>query len=129
MQLGGFLSITAALALVGTARSQELSRGEIAFRAHCIGCHSIACNRSGPKLQEIFGRKAGSIADFKSYTRALKESGIVWSEESLDAFLRDPGKLVPGSAMAYVVRVERSDERSELIKYLRRQDRSIDLCG
>ena len=129
MQLGGPFAFVAALAFAGVACPQEISRGEVAFRAHCIGCHSIACNRGGPKLQDILGRRAGSVADFKRYTRALQESGIVWSEDSLDAFLRDPGKLVPGTAMAYVVRVQDSDDRSEIIKYLRRQDRTIDLCG
>jgi cytochrome c len=106
----------------------RLSRGEVAFRAHCIGCHSIACNRAGPRLQDVLGRKAGSVADFKAYTRALKESGIVWSDESIDAFIRDPGRLVPGSAMAYVVRVESAEDRKAIFGYLHRQDRSIDLC-
>ena len=128
MHLLRILSLAAVLAFATAVGAQQLSRGERAFRAHCIGCHSIACNRGGPKLQDVFGRKAGSIADFNAYTRALKESGIVWSEESIDALLRDPGRLVPGTAMAYVVRVESPEDRREIIKYLRRQDRSIDLC-
>lgn len=110
-----------------SAPPKAVSSGEVAFRAHCIGCHSIGCNRSGPKLQDIFGRKAGSVIDFK-YMPGLKESGIVWSEETLDALLRDPGRLIPGTVMASVVRVENADDRREILKYLRQQDRSIDLC-
>jgi cytochrome c2 len=45
-------------------------------------------------------RGAGSVADFKNYTAALKESGIVWSEEAIDAFLRDPEKAIPGTSMS-----------------------------
>ena len=110
-----------------SVQSKDPTPGEIAFRAQCIGCHSIGCNRQGPKLEGIFGREAGSVADYK-YTSALEQSGIVWTEETLDALLRDPGKLVPGTVMASVVRVESAKDRRNIIDYLRRQDRSIDLC-
>lgn len=106
----------------------KLPRGEVPFRAYCIGCHSISCNRGGPKLQDIFNRKAGTIADFKFYTESLRNSGIVWSDESLDAFLRDPGKLVPGTGMAAIGRVDSAKDRRDIIAYLHRQDKSIDLC-
>lgn len=110
------------------AAGKTPSAGEIKFRAHCIGCHSIGCNRAGPKLLGIFGRKAGTVVDFASYTAALRGANIVWSEESLDAFLREPAKLIPGTSMAAVVRVDSAEDRRDIIAYLRRQDRSIDLC-
>jgi len=120
-----------ALALVvlnaHAAPPPKLARGEVQFRAHCIGCHSIACNRAGPKLQDIFNRKAGTVADFK-YTESLRNSGIVWSDESLDAFLRDPRKLVPGTTMAAIGRINSAKDRQDIIAYLHRQDKSIDLC-
>jgi len=120
--------LLAALTITATSvQSKDPTPGEIAFRGHCIACHSIGCNRLGPKLEDIFGRKAGSLADF-NYTSSLQKSGIVWTEKSLDALLRDPGKLVPGTVMASVVRVESATERRDIIEYLRRQDRSIDLC-
>ena len=124
--LPALLSILPLIAVA--AQPKAISRGEVAFRAHCMGCHSIGCNRSGPKLQDIFGRKAGSIVDFK-YMPGLRESGIVWSVETLDALLKDPGRLIPGTVMASVVRVENADDRREILKYLRQQDRSIDLCS
>jgi cytochrome c len=128
----GLLACVALLVLVtigeAGAAPARLAPGEAQFRAYCIGCHSIGCNRGGPKLEGIFGRKAGAVADFRHYSEALKQSGIVWSEASLDAFLREPASLVPGTYMAAMGRVAGARDRRSIIAYLRRQDRSIDLC-
>jgi len=48
----------------------------------------------------VVGRKAGSVADY-DYSPALKASGKVWTVESLQAFVTDPGKAVPGNKMDY----------------------------
>jgi cytochrome c len=122
------LSLALAPLIGQAAPLPELPRGEAQFRAYCIGCHSIACNRAGPKLQDIFNRRAGTVADFKSYTQGLRTSGIVWTDETLDEFLRDPGKLVPGTWMAAIGRIDGAEDRRDIIAYLHRQDRSIDLC-
>ena len=106
----------------------QVQRGNKLFRESCIGCHSVACNRLGPKLEGLFGRKAGSVADFKGYSPELQASGIVWTDETLDVFLRDPVKMVPGTSMSFVGRIEKVNERKDLIAFMRRQDRSFDLC-
>jgi cytochrome c len=108
--------------------NDTLERGDTLFRVKCGACHSVACNRQGPKLEGLFGRRAGGVADFKQYTAELKASGIVWTDETLDAYLRDPGKLVPGTSMDSWGRVENANERKALVAYLRREDRSTDLC-
>jgi cytochrome c len=102
--------------------------GEDLFRAKCVGCHAISCNRLGPKLVGVIGRKAGSVPDFASYTPALKNSGLVWSEETLDAFLRDPARTIPGTSMAALGRIDSASDRSDLIAYLRVGDTGLDLC-
>jgi cytochrome c len=106
----------------------DLLRSQNLFRAKCAACHSVACNRTGPKLEGLIGRRAGSVADFKYYTPELKNSGIVWSEEVIDKFINDPGKMVPGTSMAGIGRIESANERRDIIAHIRRQDRSIDLC-
>jgi cytochrome c len=98
------------------------------FRVKCGACHSFACNRQGPKLEGVFGRTAGGVADFQQYTAELKGSKIVWTDETLDAYLLDPDKLVPGTTMAAWGRVENASDRKALIAYMRREDRSADLC-
>ena len=120
-------AFTLVLLDVQASPAETQSPGETKFRATCIGCHSIACNRTGPKLEGIFGRRAGTVPDFGSYTSSIRDSGIVWSDESLDAFLRDPAKLIPGTAMA-TVRVDGADDRRDIVTYLRLQDRSVDIC-
>jgi cytochrome c len=119
------LVTTVLLALSCPANGMSL--GEKLFRGTCIGCHSIACNRSGPRLKDLFGRKAGAVEDFKGYSDALKKSGIIWSEQSLDEFLSDPGKMVPGTAMS-IVSVKNQKERREIIAFIKKQDTSIDFC-
>jgi cytochrome c len=102
-------------------------RGKDLFGRDCVGCHSVTCNRNGPKLEGLFGRTAGSVPGF-NYTPELKASGIVWTDETLNAFLTDPNKLVPGTAMANWGRIANANERKDLIAYLRREDRAFDLC-
>ena len=68
----------------------------------CAHCHEIgegARTSSGPVLNGIVGRKAGSRDDYP-YSQAMKESGIVWSEANLRQFLQSPGAMVEGTRMA-----------------------------
>ena len=123
------LAVALLVANVCTAQSKgTVERAQTLFRGSCGACHSVSCNRQGPKLEGLFGRAAGSVADFQHYTPELKASGIVWTDETLDAYLRDPNKLVPGTTMAAWGRVENANERKALIVYMRREDRSAELC-
>lgn len=77
-------------------------KGASVYRA-CAACHSIEPGRhmTGPSLAGIWGRKAGTVEKFARYSPALKAAGIVWNEETLDAWLSDPRKLVPGTSMSF----------------------------
>ena len=83
----------------------------------CIGCHAIAYNRTGPKHAGLFGRQAGTVEGF-AYSSAMRQSGIVWNEDTLDAFLAAPREVVPGTKMTYAG-VADADERADLIAYLK----------
>jgi cytochrome c len=76
-----------------------------------------AAVKAGPNLHGILGRKAASDAKF-NYSPALRQSGIVWTEESLDAFLSAPTKTVPGTRM--VMAVSDPAQRKAIIDYLGR---------
>ena len=119
--------IVTTVLLALSCAANGMSLGEKLFGVTCIGCHSMSCNRSGPRLKDLFGRKAGAVEDFKGYSDALKKSGIIWSEQSLDEFLSDPGKMVPGTAMS-IVSVKNATERQAIIAFIKTQDTSIDLC-
>ena len=114
--------------LVLAASATEPLRGEKQFRTHCARCHSIGCNQIGPRLEGVFGRRAGGVTDFKNYSPAMKASKVVWTEETMDAFLYDPEKVVPGTPMAAAVFVEKAKDRQDLVSYLRREDRRNDSC-
>ena len=106
--------------------AQDRKTSEDLYRLHCASCHSIGCNRRGPKLEGVFGRQAGSVADFAGYTDAIKTSGIIWDEKQIDAFIANPDKFIPGSGMSFPV--SSSNDRRAIINFIRLQDKSIDLC-
>jgi cytochrome c len=103
-----------------------LKRGEDVY-ARCAACHAIEANRTGPQHCGLFGRRAGTAPGFDGYSKAMRASGIVWDEHSLNLFLQDPIKAVPGTAMGYAG-VKDDKERSELIAWLREATRPGKTC-
>ena len=97
-----------------------------AIYERCGACHSLERNRTGPRHCGLFGRKAGSVPGF-AYSRALKQSGIVWSRETLDKFLENPRKDVPGTAMTYAG-IKDARERADVIAYLERANADKTEC-
>ena len=109
-----------AVALVngGAAFAQAATRGEKLFN-ECAACHSpdrAAKDTVGPSLHGVVGRKAGEGTEFR-YSPAMKRSGITWSSDTLNSFISDPQKLVPGNRMPYSGLPEAKD-RADLIAYL-----------
>ena len=103
----------------------DAKRGEDIY-GRCLACHSLQYNRTGPRHCGLIGRKAGSVPDF-DYSDAMKKSGIVWTPESLDKFLKSPTTVVPGTNMTYDG-VPDDQERADLIAYLVQANKSKDLC-
>jgi cytochrome c len=93
------------------------ARGEQIYH-RCQGCHSIDANRVGPRHVGLFGRRAGSLDDY-SYSDAMRDSGIVWNEATLDLFLTAPRKLIPGTKMPFAG-IPDAQERADLIAYLKK---------
>ena len=84
----------------------------------CAICHSIDRNGAGPKHAGVFGRTAGSVPDYR-YSVALKKSGIVWNDATLDKWLADPQALVPGTKMFF--NLDSAQDRADVIEYLKEQ--------
>jgi cytochrome c len=85
-------------------------------------CHSLEHNRTGPKHCGLLGRRAGSLPDFE-YSPAMRASGIVWNESTLDRFLAAPTKTVPGTSMGYAG-TEDPRDRADLIAWLSEASKS-----
>ena len=99
----------------GVAFAQDADMGKQAFAA-CAPCHAPDQNGVGPKIGGVLNRPAGSVEGFR-YSRAMKNSKIVWDEKSLDAYLAEPQKLVPGNLMPFSG-ITDAKKRGDLIAYL-----------
>jgi len=105
------LAVLPALALA----AGDPARGEKIYE-RCAACHSLTTDRTGPHHCGLLGRKAGSVPGFE-YSKAMKESKITWNERTLDRFLANPLKAVPGTSMGYAG-IPDAGERRDLIAYL-----------
>ena len=95
------------------------TRGQRLFGA-CAACHSLQPdqNMTGPSLADLWGRKAGSLASFDRYSPALKSANIVWSDRTLDEWLKDPQHLVPGNEMTFAG-IKDGQQRADLLAFLK----------
>ena len=110
------------LALPGAAVAQDAAAGEKVF-ARCKACHAVgegAKNRLGPHLNDLFGRTAGTVEDFKYSPAMVKagEGGLVWEPDTLAAFLADPRGFVKGTKMAFAG-LKKEEDVANLTAYLK----------
>jgi cytochrome c len=112
-----FLGAAAFIVTANPASAADAGHGEKLF-VECASCHSIEQGGEGvgPSLFGLYQRKAGEVADYR-YSPALKRSGITWSPQTLDTYLADPQKSVPGNRMPYSGMTNAQD-RADLIAYL-----------
>ena len=110
------LKLTLGVALLSSVTAFESARAEDAvdlaaaakqFLNSCGVCHIIDPKgeiRQGPNLATAFGRTAATLAEFPTYSDALKKvgaAGLVWNEETLDKWITNATEFVPGSSMPY----------------------------
>lgn len=124
----GWLGVAPVEAQTAAMQSTDaaLTRGERIY-ARCAGCHAIEANRTGPQHCGLFGRRAGTAPGFDTYSKAMRDSKIVWNERSLDTFLAAPTQSMPGTTMGYAG-VKDARERADLLAWLRHATRPGDSC-
>ena len=95
----------------------DADKGKKVFNK-CRACHNadVEKNKVGPHLVGVFGRHAGSVEGYK-YSDALKNSGIVWDEETLEEYIEDPKGYIPGNKMAFVG-IKKENDLEDLLAYL-----------
>jgi len=86
------------------AVAADAENGRSIFKV-CAPCHSVesTVNKAGPSLKGVFGRRAGSVTEFR-YSKAMQDTGqagLVWNEQALAEFLASPKKKVPGTSMRF----------------------------
>lgn len=119
-------NLIATLTIIGATFSAATSlaaegnvvRGQRVFGA-CAACHSLEPNKNmtGPSLSGLWSRKAGSLSSFARYSPALKSSGVVWNNDTLDAWAKDPQALIPGNQMTFPG-IKDAQQRADLLAFL-----------
>ncbi|HUC46195.1 MAG TPA: cytochrome c family protein [Hyphomicrobiaceae bacterium] len=115
----------AALIMAAPAVAQEgnAEDGAEVFKK-CRACHDVgpeAKNKVGPSLNDLIGRKAGTIEGF-TYSEANKSAGgkgLVWTEDVLSKYLENPLAFMPGTKMAFAGLKDPQD-RKDIIAFLKK---------
>ena len=121
-KLRNLLGVTAAVATLMAAAPSwaegDAAAGKKVFNK-CRACHVVdkEQNRVGPHLVGIFGREAGAVEGFR-YSPAMKESGIVWDDETIGAYLADPKGYIPKNRMAFAG-LRKPEDIANVLAYLR----------
>ncbi len=98
----------------------DVARGKVVY-ARCVACHATTASapkKLGPHLQNLNGRKAGSVAGFK-YSPAMTKSTVRWNDATLDRFVTKPSSVVPGTTMSFAGIANPAD-RKALLAYLKK---------
>ena len=95
----------------------------------CAGCNKIEEGKKGgmgPNLWGIYGSPAGQVEGYR-YSKWLKESGIIWDRESLQAWLSDRktreeyfGKDVFKTKMMWTG-IKKEEDMNVILDYLEKQ--------
>jgi cytochrome c2 len=111
----------AAAGACGAPAGADPARGERVFQ-RCFACHSVVAGEDklpGPNLRGVVGRRAGTEPGFR-FSPALIEAGargLLWTRASLDAYLTDPERFLPGTEMG-VPGLSVAVDRRDVIDYL-----------
>ncbi len=103
--------------------SADPARGERVFQ-RCFACHSVVAGEDkppGPNLRGVVGRRAGTRPGFR-FSPALIEAGargLVWTPATLDAYLADPERFLPGTEMG-TPELSLAVDRRDVIDYLKK---------
>ena len=116
------LASPAIVAVLVAVAGADVARGERVFQ-RCFACHSVLPGETtlpGPNLRGVIGRRAGTLAGFR-FSPAMIQAGargLVWSRETLDAYLTDPSAAVPGTEMVLIPSLRSPEDRADVIDYL-----------
>lgn len=114
--LASLLPVASPAGQAGSSVTGNPARGQTVFEQHCSGCHALGENRFGPRLGDVYGRRAGSIPGFH-YSQALQRQPLTWSAATLDHWLTGPARFLPGARMT--ISINDAARRADVIAYLR----------
>jgi cytochrome c len=83
----------------------------------CAACHTERPDALGPSLKGVVGRKSAALEDFR-YSNPMKRANLVWDENNLREYIRDPQAKVKGNRMPYGGLTDGKDV-DDIIAYLK----------
>jgi cytochrome c len=110
---GGFLVLTL---FATSAAAADAGNGKVLYQT-CAACHTERPDALGPSLKGVVGRKSAALEDFR-YSNPMKRANIVWDEDNLRAYIKDPQARVKGNRMPYGGLTE-AKEVDDIIAYLK----------
>ena len=116
---GLLAAVVLGVGLSSSAMAGDAALGEKVFKK-CKACHVVdkEKHKTGPHLVHIIGRTAGTAEGYKKYSKAMKNSGIVWDDETLNGYLEKPKKYLKGTRMAFAG-LKKEKDRANVIAYLK----------
>jgi cytochrome c len=126
---GGAAAAGAAPAGIDAAlASADLKKGEQSFKK-CQSCHTVnqgGANGIGPNLFGIPGDKVAEGRGGFAFSDDLKKHGGSWDAAALDAWLKSPKAVAPGTKMTFAGLPDQQ-ERANVIAYLNSQGGKLTL--
>jgi cytochrome c len=122
--------LAAALPLALSAcgpKGGDAVRGQELYAKECAACHSLSANKDAPLHCGLVGRKAGTVPGFP-YSEAMRSSGLVWDDKTLDEFITAPYIVLPGTIMGFPGFSDATD-RADVIAYLKQASSDPSQCG
>lgn len=102
------------------AQSGDPAKGQRVFNQQCRACHTVekgGASVAGPNLHGVFGRKAGTAEGY-AFSEAMIKSGIVWDDQTMAEYNRDPKGKVPGTKMVFNG-IKQPAQLADLVAYLK----------
>jgi len=96
-----------------------MERGAKLYK-RCQSCHTLeqdGRHKVGPNMWNLYGSTAGVREGF-AYSKAMKESGIIWTDETISAYIENPRKYMPGNRMSYVG-LRKAEDREAVLAYIK----------
>jgi len=100
----------------GRALAADAAHGKIVFQT-CAACHSDKPDAIGPSLRGVYGRKSGSLDNFR-YSNAMMRANLIWDDANLRAYLKDPQAKVHGNRMPFAG-LSNPQDIDDVIAYLK----------
>ena len=112
------LASSVILLALGSASAADVKAGKKVFKK-CKSCHTVKPekNKVGPSLHGIIGNASGSVDGYK-YSPALASAGIVWTDENMAEFLKNPKEYLPGNKMSFPG-LKKDEDIQNLIAYIK----------